>query len=364
MSGETSMFQYTVSNFHSDIINTEEFSKNSDELKLLCLLFGGVTVKKESSKEIIQNRNFFIFDNNQDEQLIEEYINNGKLLQSDLTAFRENFNPSGLGTQIKDLIYLIGENLNQNNLNEDKYFDEFFEKEFSTDNVDTETIRKYFIYMNRHNKDYQSTLLSEITLFFFKANIAPTTAFLHLYRVLELISFNIPLVYASKSNDYAGSFNLLKKFFHADGREFSFFKKFLNTLFKDEKEILDLKLQFHIISDNIMHIKSDLGKVYDLKEKRKKDGSKSTLWEFEEEGDNSALCTIPVINMVDFIVSLRNRFFHLSDTTGQPNIKNKTYDMDNVFRDMNFCILNFLSIIILGVSKYSFSTYVRFLEED
>lgn len=360
------IFKYVPSNIQSSIVNIDEFEKNSDEAKLLCLLFGGVVVTKNSEEEIFQKKNHFILDD--DDNNYSNIFTHTRIMQSKLQAFEEEIESASdinKGTVVKDLKNLISSLnilLNEEEFHTEESFDDFLLKEFAIKDTEKDLLKRYFQHMSRNNKEFQSTLLFETTMFFFKCELSPTAAFLHLYRIIELICFNVPLVYTSKEFSYIGAFTKLKKFFSKDGEEFAFFKKFLETLFKDEKEMLNEKFCFEIQSDNISSIKADLDNVYSLD---KKDKEQNYLWEFNiSENQSSALCSISFKNLIDFIINIRNRYFHLSDGSGNPNIKNKTYDMDQVFTQLNFSIINCLSIIMLSVSKYSFSFFSRFYEEN
>lgn len=359
-----SIFNYELIDTESDIINHENFEENSDEAKLLCLLFGCLTITKGLDEEKIQTRNFFILDGSEISDTIFEHT---RILQTKLQNFENEIMDNELdGThedlvnKLKSLKIPLNYLLEEEQRTKSKPLDKFLIEEFSLQASNKTVLRKYFTHMNRHNKEFQSVLLFEVTMFFFKCEESPTTAFLHLYRIIELLCFNIPLVYTSKETSYVGAFIQLKKFFSNDAKEFVFFKTFLRLLFKDEEEILEEKLIFFINSDNVKHIRNDLDRVFSLDQ----DKNEKVRWEFEILEDNkSAKCTIPFKNIIDFVVNIRNRYFHLSDGSGNPNIKNKNYDMDCVFKQLNFSILNCLSLILLSVSKHSFSSYSIFFEE-
>lgn len=359
-----SLFKYTSEGITSSILNFENFEDISDEGKMLGLLFGGVAVTKYSGEQILQAHNYFVFQEfNEDERIFREF----RAVQAILQNFKEDcqdstsFSDSDVPNNITELLKSFDDVLDITGPEQMHNFDDFISEEFSLNEDNTKLLSMYFPYMKRQNKDFQSTLLFELTMFFFKCEISPTTAFLHLYRILELLSFNIPLVYTSKETNYIGAFKDLKKFFANNGEEFVFFKKFLNTLFKNEPEILRQNLEFIISGNKLESVKKDLDAIYALTKTNKKQ-EHETVWEFQIKENNVAECTISFLNLIDLMVNIRNRYFHLSDGSGNPNIKNKTYDMDQVFYNLNFSILNCLAIILLSVSKHSFSTYTRFFE--
>lgn len=362
-----SMFNYKPLDVESEIINFDNFGENSDEAKLLCLLFGGMTITNNLNEKKIQTKNYFLLDSS---EITSSVFDHTRIVQSKLQNLEDEIQniemdivPENLFSKLQAVQESLTILLDEEQYVFDKSLDDFLMEEFSFETTDKDMLVRYFQYMSRHNKEFQSILLFEVTMFFFKCDESPTTAFLHLYRIIELLCFNIPLVYTSKETSYMGAYNKLKNFFLKGGQEFAFFKTFLEQLFRNESEILDQKFIFFINNDNVAHIRNDLDKVYSLDAKEKNTENKN--WEYEIlEGSKSAKCTVPFKNIIDFVVNIRNRYFHLNDGSGQPNIKNKDYDMDDVFRQLNFSVLNCLSIILLTVSKHSFSSYSIFFETD
>lgn len=356
-----SIFHYEYMFQNSEIIDFNNWENTSDEAKLLCLLFGGITIIKDSEIEIKQTTNYLLLNNS---AIMNSSFDQARILQSsiqDIESKNDDFEnidiPTNLSKNIRELKYNLFDYLRSENQSQIMSIDTFLKNEFALEDSKLEQLKKYFIYMNRQNKEYQHVLLFEFTMFFFKCNQSPSTAFIHIYRILELLTFNVPLVYTSKSKSYIGSFKQLKSFFSNSGQEFSFFKNFLNILFKDEEEILDQDMIFFINCNNLDYVIKDLDKIYPLIDEQKK------LWDVEINDHNeSAKFTIKFKHLIDLIVNIRNRYFHLNDGSGNPNIKNKNYDMDNVFKQLNFTALNCLAIIILATSKHSFNSYSLFWE--
>lgn len=354
-----SIFNYESISPNSEIIDLNNWENISDEAKLICLLFGGVTIVKDSECEIKQTTNYFLLDNL---EIMSDIFDQARILQSKIQDFESKIDdcesvdiPEVLSGNIRDLNNNLFLFLKNESYSQIISIDTFLKNEFSLEDSNIEQLKNYFIYMNRQNKEYQNVLLFEFTMFFFKCEQSPSTAFIHIYRILELLTFNIPLVYTSKANNYIGSFKQLKTFFSNSGQELSFFKNFLKILFKDEKEVLDQDMTFFINCNNLDDIINDLDKIYTLKD------SQSKLWDVEIiEHNESAKFTIKFTNLIDLIVNIRNRYFHLNDGSGNPNIKNKNYDMDNVFKQLNFTAINCLAIILLATSKHSFNSYSLF----
>ena len=98
--------------------------------------------------------------------------------------------------------------------------------------TEKKSIDKY-LNSNRRNFFVHSEVLSELTSAIIWMKSSPIESFVHIYRALEFMSYSFPLIYASKSMDYRGSYGNLKKFMSGDSDgELKFFKIFLKELFK------------------------------------------------------------------------------------------------------------------------------------
>lgn len=68
---------------------------------------------------------------------------------------------------------------------------------------------------------------------------------IHIYRILERVSFTLPLLYAKKSNDYLGIYKYFKEFFtNADTNigELKFLIKSLHSILDDTEKIFYLHM--------------------------------------------------------------------------------------------------------------------------
>ena len=81
------------------------------------------------------------------------------------------------------------------------------------------------------NRDFYREILSEFLNFQIQAERGnDTSAFVFLYRILERISYSVPLLYTSTQSDFRGTFKDLKSILDADADgdgELGLFKKFL-----------------------------------------------------------------------------------------------------------------------------------------
>jgi hypothetical protein len=205
---------------------------------------------------------------------------------------------------------------------------------------DKDYLKKYLNF-NRKNTDVYNLVLFELSYFLCSQEHSPTTAFSHLYRCLEYLSYSFPLVYASKSKDYKGSFNNLKKFLTGDtSGELKFFRQFLNTLFSDEESTLNYTFEIDIlITSSLEALKKDLAQAYS-----------NIQYDFED-----SVLKITFRDILDLFVTTRNSYFHMLVGQGSKNFSSIDYDIDEYFRCINDSLLNWLSMIIGKVSLFGFS---------
>lgn len=203
-----------------------------------------------------------------------------------------------------------------------------------------EQLRQY-LNINRRNNSIYELVLFEVSSFLCCQKSSPTAAFVHLYRCLEYLSYSFPMVYAAKSKNYKGSFTDLKKFMTGDtSGELMFFRKFLNTLFQDEREtILEFPFEMNITMNYpIQPLKQELAVIYN-----------DFLYDFEND-----MLKVPFKNMLTLFKNTRNRYFHLLIGQGQANFSSNNYDIDEYFACINPSLLNWLSMIILKISVFGF----------
>ena len=201
-------------------------------------------------------------------------------------------------------------------------------------------IKEYYINsIKRGNKIFFDNLLLEFCNYFYQNQKGShATAFLHLYRATELISYCFPLHFAAKSKSYKSTFNSLKEFFTKTEGELSFFKKFVNEhLFKDNP-IIDLDLSIKITERN-----DELKKQYFRALKKLCDNNKSII--VKSETLNSEI-VITRRGLTSLIIDLRNRYFHLLSGDYNDNFSSSDLsEIDLFYKKTNNIILNWLSII-------------------
>lgn len=187
------------------------------------------------------------------------------------------------------------------------------------------------------NRDFYKEILSEFLNFQIQTKRGNnTSAFVFLYRILERISYSVPLLYASTQNDFRGTFKDLKSMLSGEvGGELSLFKKFLNA----GKFIDPIKLQ--IVQKISFSVPGGCGKnYYDLTCHRYK--------KFVSMDENFHTVEICFSDIPELLIIIRNRFFHSRTGDGQGNIT--TIDMpdsDEYFGKINPIIESFLAIVTL-----------------
>lgn len=203
---------------------------------------------------------------------------------------------------------------------------------------------EWYFKKNRKNKALFDELLTEFTLFFFnKKRNNHTSAFLHLYRALEYMSYSFPISYSSRVVGFYTSFETFKDFFiNKDQGQLKFFREFVNALFENSLLICRTTIDTYVGEE-----------VYD---KQKQKIIQKLCKEFDYF-DNGSLIQIEYKHLLDFMITLRNRYFHFQYDRGD-NISNINFDSELFFEALNDKFANWLSMIYLeiltqGVYKFN-----------
>lgn len=208
-----------------------------------------------------------------------------------------------------------------------------FDKFAKTEKKD---IDKYLI-SNRKNHFIHEQLLSELTSAMIWLDDSPIESFVHIYRALEFMSYSFPLIYASKSKDYRGTYEKLKSFMSgvADG-ELKFFKTFLAELFKGNI-LFQYEFDIFFMNGNESLIQAELGRIIP-----------NPYYTF----DGNTM-KIKFANVADLLITLRNRYFHMLVGKGTDNFYDTRYDKREIFQAMNPVFLNWLTMIYKEIVIYS-----------
>ena len=193
------------------------------------------------------------------------------------------------------------------------------------------------------NRPFFEDLLWEYSNYFEQTcKQAHTSAFIFLYRIIERTSFSIPALYFSCSSDYYATFTDLQKILEEEGQgELGLLKKFLsqnNFLDGNEKSVL---FDINYISN------------YGLEKKFFNSVMSKIKPELKSHDISINQMQIEFINILDFFIKTRNRFFHSKTGKGQGNIKAQEIEnTDEFFSVVNPIFCSFASFVVLrSISK-------------
>jgi len=179
----------------------------------------------------------------------------------------------------------------------------------SSDELSLEELMNTLIKIKRNNKKFYENLESEfVNCIVANENKKYLESFIFLYRILEGMSYSVPLMYTAKSNDFNKSFSELKKFIgkgESEG-EIAFFKKFISEIYKGE-EFFGSTMDINIDEVEVEDLKSVYYQIY--KEKIKE---KNILSESEDDE-----IKVKFLGFYEFLVEIRNRYFHFLQGTWQ-----------------------------------------------
>lgn len=205
-----------------------------------------------------------------------------------------------------------------------------------------DTCDRFFI-RDRRNKYVYEHILNELTQYFVVKAKSPCEGFVHLYRVLEFMSYSFPLIYSSRSKDYRGSYESLKKFLKGGDAagELKFLGYFLDVLFSDEVSTYEYEFDILFESDNISELRKDFQNAIKLN---------LYVWE------NNTM-TIKFKNLKDIFVEIRNKYFHMLLGQGSNNFLNMNYDKNDLFRSLNPVFVNWISCIFVKIIQQGLLLY-------
>lgn len=193
----------------------------------------------------------------------------------------------------------------------------------------------HYFNFNKKNKTLFDELLTEFSFFFiYKSNSNNISAFLHLYRALEFMSFSFPMTYSSMTTNFYTSFDTFKGFFTSkDQGQLKFFKEFINVLFEEYVLRCRTKIDTYV-GDDLLD-KSKRKVIYKL-------CNNLDLY------DDGMVFSIQYENLLDFMINLRNKYFHF-ESDRKDNISNINFNSELFFEALNDKFANWLSMIYLEI---------------
>ena len=193
------------------------------------------------------------------------------------------------------------------------------------------------------NRPFFEDLLWEYSNYFDQTGKgAHTSAFIFLYRIIERASYSVPALYFSCSNDYYATFSDLQKILNEGGQgELGLLKKFLN--------------QNNFIDQNEKSVVFDINYMsnYGLEIKYFNVVRTKVQPVLVSQDVNIFKMQISFINILDFFIKIRNRFFHSRTGDGQNNIRaHEVENTDELFSILNPIFCSFASFVVLrSISK-------------
>lgn len=212
------------------------------------------------------------------------------------------------------------------------------------------------------DKEYFENICLEIKNFYFKKNKgAHSSAFLHLYRLLEQISFSLPLFASLYNLSYTGFYNSVKDLFISldkDDGELKFFNKFIHdSLFKSQNfKLLKQTKMSQAVSIPASCDSSMTKLIYDTYDKL----LNKPFFKKKVSLINGEI-TIEFQDVYDFVAILRNKYFHFSSGTASGNYSSsELLESDIFYAAVNEIFLNWFGIVfnrIIAGNIYHFQGY-------
>lgn len=208
-----------------------------------------------------------------------------------------------------------------------------FLKSMETVGLDCDLVNRY-LRKSTAQQSYYRELLLELLHFSGRTSRGQhSLAFLHLYRLLERVSYVFPITYALKSDNFKGTYDSFKSFLTGDkSGELKFFQNF-------QSEVLDEALQEASLSFDFQSLPyGGEAAGYGLVKRF----SSPDCFVSENPGVE---ISIKCRGVVELAVNLRNRFFHAG--SGHPaNISLvELADPDSFFGRVNLNFINWLSVV-------------------
>ena len=218
------------------------------------------------------------------------------------------------------------------------------------DEVRLKDLNEYFK-RSQFNSSFYNSILSELLkCLVAKKDNSHLASFFYLYRVIEGISYSIPLIYVSKHKSYNKTYKQLQSFFGRDqDGELAFFKRFIIETFKDEdffKSTIDIEIRE-------VEIEEIQESYYDLYLKKMNNKTVKNTVEKEQ-------ISISFIGFYEFLIEIRNRFFHFTKGSWQENLSsNEILFPDYFFKPIIDHGINWVSIILFEIIKVDFEKGIK-----
>lgn len=199
-------------------------------------------------------------------------------------------------------------------------------------------------YLNKtkfQNVNFFKNLNQEVLYYFNQTSKKNhTTAFVHLYRILEYISYTFPLIYAAKGKEYFQTFESLQTFFTQSNQELNFLNRFLEY-FLDTDWAKDVNAEIKLLSRPIETRSRHYTILYESI------GNGKVVDKLED-----VFLKLKYKSMIDLVVTLRNRYFHFQSNRNYNIQSSLMGDSDEFFNNVNSIAFNWISYVYIKVLKF------------
>lgn len=211
------------------------------------------------------------------------------------------------------------------------------------ESVSLNDLNYFFLKARSNRKFYKSIEVELIKCLIAYNNDKYLESFIYLYRIIEGISYSIPLIFVSKKDDYNKTYHDLQSYFGKDkDGELHFFKRFISETFKEE----DFYKSNITIDLSLVDIEELRPKYYELY-------LKNINEKFVLDKSENSYIKIKFVGYYDLLIGLRNRFFHNLKGSWQENFDSTELMFpDQFFIPITLHGINWLSIILFEIIKF------------
>ncbi|WP_294333076.1 hypothetical protein [uncultured Chryseobacterium sp.] len=211
------------------------------------------------------------------------------------------------------------------------------------DSIKITDLNNYFFKARSNRKFYKSIEVELIKCIIAYKDKNFTESFIYLYRIIEGISYSVPLIFISKKDEYNKTYHDLQSYFGKDkDGELAFFRRFILETFKDE-DFFRSNITINLDMIDIEELKSEYYELY-LKRIQEK---------FVVDKVENSFIKIQFIGYYDLLIELRNRFFHNLKGTWSENFDSTELIFpDQFFKPIILHGINWLSIILFEIIKF------------
>ena len=213
-----------------------------------------------------------------------------------------------------------------------------------------EDVVSYFASLRSNEKFYSVVEFELISCLIARERENYLEAYIFLYRLIEGISFSIPLIYMSRTKSFQKTFRSLQACMPKSDKEgeLLFFRRFIDSHWKSEnfyRSTIDINLM-------LVDVEDLRGVYFDLYKKHAPE--RGIAGEVEDEQ-----IAIKFPYFLDFLISIRNRYFHFLQGTWQENIESSEIVFpDLFFKPLVDIGLNWIALALFEVIKFDMDNHM------